>query len=428
MSKMGAAALLNERTQTRVLQAVGRCTRALQDRSAVFVTGQELLDYLADDRNWRHFHPELQAELTFGVFQSKETGRNALMANFKSFIANDAEWDEANREIVDDAGKYSQDRYPAMDELEEVVTHEVRYQKAIWSSDYERALTEARAVTAGLKASELRGYRALWHYLAGSASQSLSAQPGDSAERVAREQFLAAKGAAPSVPWLAPLARGVAANENGKSEGVSVDVNVQVERLESVLLALGTASNHQFEKRAKAILEALSTPSNFEEGQRQLGELLGFIAGNSESDGAPDPWWLGETTGIVFEDHAGGQATTVFGANKAKQAALHPDWLEENVAEAKGLDLKVALVTPCTSAGEGAKPSLKRLRYWPPDEFRAWAADAVDVVRELKSALPPGSDLFWRSGAADKLISSRLTIEGIMDALPIASEEMTIVS
>ena len=182
------------------------------------------------------------------------------MANFKSFIANDAEWDEANREVVDDAGKYSQDRYPAMDELEEVVTHEVRYQKAIWSSDYERALTEARAVTAGLKATELRGYRALWHYLAGSASQSLSAQPGDSAERVAREQFLAAKGAAPSVPWLAPLARGVAANENGKSEGVSVDVNVQVERLEGVLLALGTASNHQFEKRAKP---STNTDSSF---------------------------------------------------------------------------------------------------------------------------------------------------------------------
>ena len=41
MSKMGASALLNERLQTRVLQAAGRCTRALQDRSAVFVTGQE---------------------------------------------------------------------------------------------------------------------------------------------------------------------------------------------------------------------------------------------------------------------------------------------------------------------------------------------------------------------------------------------------
>ena len=166
------------------------------------------------------------------------------------------------------------------------------------------------------------------------------------------------------MPWLARLARGVAANEDGSTENVSVDVSVQVERLEGVLLALGTASDHQFEKRAKAILDALSTPDTFEEGQRQLGELLGFVAGNAESDAAPDPWWLGDTKGIVFEDHAGGNATKVFGANKAKQAALHPDWLEENIVEAKGLNLVVVLVTPCTSAGQGSKPALKRVRYW----------------------------------------------------------------
>ena len=428
MSKMGAAALLNGRMQTRVLQAAGRCTRALQDRSAVFVTGHELLDYLADDRNWRHFHPELQAELAFGVFQSKETDNEALMANFKSFIANDADWDEANGEIVDETGRYEQEPYPAMDELEKVVTHEVRYQKAIWSGDYERALTEARAITAGLKAPELQGYRALWHYLAGSVSQMLSMKPGDSAERVAREQFVAAKGAAPSVPWLARLARGETADENGKVESLSVDTNVQVERLEGVLLALGTASDYKFEKLAKEILDALRAPNTFEEGQRQLGKLLGFIAGNNESDAAPDPWWLGETMGLVFEDHAGGEATSVFGANKAKQAALHPDWLEENVPEAKGLDLKVALVTPCTSAGKGAKPALKKVLYWPLDEFRIWATDAVDVVRSLKSALPPGGDLFWRINAADKLISSKLTIEAIIGNLLVASEEMNFVS
>ena len=188
-----------------------------------------------------------------------------------------------------------------------------------------------------------------------------------------------------------------------------------------------TASDHKFEKRAKAILDALASPKTFEEGQRQLGELLGFFAGNCEGDAAPDPWWLGETIGLVFEDHAGGEATTVFGANKAKQAALHPDWLDENVPEAEGLDLTVALVTPCTSAGKGAKPALKKVRYWPLEEFRAWATNAVDTVRGLKTALPPGGDLFWRTNAADKLAATGLTLEAIIDGLPLASNEMTIV-
>lgn len=71
VSKMGASAILNERMQTRILQAAGRCTRALQDRSAVVVTGDELLGYLTNEKNWKHFHPELQSELAFGVRQSK---------------------------------------------------------------------------------------------------------------------------------------------------------------------------------------------------------------------------------------------------------------------------------------------------------------------------------------------------------------------
>ncbi len=254
MSKMGASALFNERLQTRVLQAAGRCTRALQDRSAVFVTGHELQDYLADDRNWQHFHPELQAELAFGVFQSKEAKPSVLMANFKSFIANDSDWDEANQEIVDDAASMKQAPYPAMGELEAAVAQEVRYQKALWSGDLEGAFAAAKRIITVLTAPELRGYRALWHYLAGSVSQMLSSKVNDGYDKAAREQFLSAKKAAPSIPWLAFLTRSGEKAKHDADSNESVEISVQVEKLEAVLLSLGTASEHNFEKHAKRIL------------------------------------------------------------------------------------------------------------------------------------------------------------------------------
>ena len=50
MTRMAANALYNERIQTRVVQAIGRCTRSLEDYSAVVVSGEELPDYLADLR------------------------------------------------------------------------------------------------------------------------------------------------------------------------------------------------------------------------------------------------------------------------------------------------------------------------------------------------------------------------------------------
>lgn len=424
MTKMSASALFNERLQTRVLQAAGRCTRALQDRSAVFVTGHELLEFLADDRNWEHFHPELQAELAFGVEQSREVKSGDLVANFKSFLANKNDWGEANAAILDDAENYTQNPYPAMDILDKVVAREIRYQKALWMGDADTALSEARAITAELTAPELRGYRALWHYLAGAAAWSMSKAPNDAHQQAAREQFLEAMKAAPNVGWLSRLAKAQSTAESAEADVVDQDAIVQIERLEAVLLGMGTANDRAFEKKAKRILKNLAAPATFEEGQREPGELLGFSAGNEESDAAPDPWWLGETMGIVFEDHAAGSATTIFGADKAKQAAMHPDWIRDNVPGADELAITVILVTPCTKAGIGAKPSLKKVLYWPLDDFQAWAKEAVNLVRELKAKLPPQSDLFWKDEARNRLHKAGLTQMTIIDRLKIASEEM----
>ena len=219
--------------------------------------------------------------------------------------------------------------------------------------------------------------------------------------------------------------RGDAAPSMNKATHL-VDVTSQVERLEGVLLAMGTAHDMKFEKKAKEIFEGLAEPETFEEAQHQLGELLGFVAGNGNSDAEPDPWWLGDTKGLVFEDHAKGAASTVFGVNKAKQAAGHPAWLSEYRSEAEGLETTAVLVTPCTVAGKGAKPALKDVRYWGLDDFRAWAKEALNVIRALKASLPQEGDLYWRQEAAEKLAEAGLTLDAILNMLPVAADAMTI--
>lgn len=81
MNRMGANLLFNERVQTRVLQAVGRCTRGLNDYSAVVVTGEDLPAYLTDRKRRGYFHPELQAELEFGIEQSTRDPTTAVTAD-----------------------------------------------------------------------------------------------------------------------------------------------------------------------------------------------------------------------------------------------------------------------------------------------------------------------------------------------------------
>lgn len=83
MSRMGATVLFNGRIQTRVLQAMGRCTRSLEDYSAVVVSGDELPAYLSDKNHRKYLHPDLQAEIRFGVEQSIDISIEDIVDNFK---------------------------------------------------------------------------------------------------------------------------------------------------------------------------------------------------------------------------------------------------------------------------------------------------------------------------------------------------------
>lgn len=424
MSKMGAAALFNERIQTRVLQAVGRCTRALQDRSTVFVTGVELVDFLADSRKWRYFHPELQAELTFGVEQSSDTDADNIFENFDMFMENNSEWSSADGMIRTAVGTLTREEFPALGELENVVANEITYQEAMWQRDYEGALIAARNVLSELVHPELRGYRALWLYLAGAAEIHLSGAHDDAHATSAMESFRKAKLAAPSVSWLNTLARAVGDTEVDNGENGSPETLKQVEALENLFISLGTAHNRNFEKQAASIQQGLSNGPTFESAHAALGNFLGFSADNDESDAAPDPWWLGEHLGIVFEDHAEAEETSLLGAVKARQASGHPKWILENIAGTDAMEITPVLITPCSRAGTGASPHLKDVKYWHLQDFIEWATHAIAVLRELKGSFPGETDLAWRAETVSRLEAEGLTLESILRDRPIAAEVM----
>jgi hypothetical protein len=262
MSRMGANLLFNERIQTRVLQAIGRCTRSLEDFSAVVVSGEELQDYLADIRRREFFHPELQAELAFGVEQSKGTSLEDMAENFQIFLKNGKQWEEINQDIVAKRKAAVQEPFPAMDQLRSVVAHEVEFQETLWQSDYEAALASAERVLGGLTSAELRGYRALWHYLAGSAAW-LGGLAGDpSLPAKARAQFGKAKAAAKGISWLVAISRYQA--EGAPAYTDQSILMAQLERVESVLAHMGTVHDRAFAEREKTILkglQAISKPS-----------------------------------------------------------------------------------------------------------------------------------------------------------------------
>lgn len=243
MSRMAANVLFNERVQTRVLQAIGRCTRSLQDYSAVVVSGEELPDYLNNRARRSFLHPELQAELEFGIEQSINTGTAELLDNLDIFLKNGKEWEQANEEILVRRAAAVQKPFPAINQLQSVVVHEIEYQERMWQQDYEAALAAAESVLGGLTDADLRGYRALWHYLAGSAAW-LGGRAGiASLPAKARLQFASAKEAARGISWLVDLARFQAGPD--VEQGSRDAIFGQLERVEAVLAGLGGLHDRQ---------------------------------------------------------------------------------------------------------------------------------------------------------------------------------------
>jgi hypothetical protein len=137
----------------------------------------------------------------------KETTSENILDNFNTFMANGKEWEEVNEQIVAARSSAVQEPFPAIAELTAIVPHEIEFQTKLWQGDYETAMGAAERILGGLTDPALRGYRAIWHYLSGSAAW-LGAETGiETLRPKARAQFAEAKGAATGIPWLVALAR-----------------------------------------------------------------------------------------------------------------------------------------------------------------------------------------------------------------------------
>jgi len=418
MSRMGANTLYNERVMSRILQAVGRCTRSLLDYSAVVLSGGELPSYLANPKQRSYFSVELQAEIEFGIAQSKQTSVADLLDNFSMFIANGPEWQQANDQIIRQQAHLSQQEFPALKELETVAPIEIDFQTHLCEKDFDAALEAAERILGHLNHPKLQGYRALWHYYAGVAAHLASPDGSGPMGQNARNHFREAKKAAP-IHWLSSLAKFQGPGEEAQED--NTPLLLQIERLEENLEKLGALHEGRFAKLEKEILEGLhsltpedSTP--FETAHVELGKLLGFSAGRVQDNGSPDPWWLlkGHLC-FVFEDHAGGKEDGCLNTSKARQAMAHPDWIRANVPDGAGGDIVSVVVTPATRADQGAKPILHHFCVWPLNDFIPWAEKAITVVRTLRAKFPGSGDLVWRAEAMDLLKAERLDVNSIKE-------------
>lgn len=417
-SRMAASVILKDRIRTRTVQAIGRCTRSANDYSAVCVLGQELQDQLIRTDNQKLYHPELQAEIKFGIEQPKNAEDSDFIENLQIFLDHGPEWNDVEKDIVDLREKCIQDDLPDYKKLYEAVKFEVYYQYDLWEKNFAGALENAFKVIQLLDGIELKGYRGFWYYLAANAAWLEYLEGRKEYEDKAVQCYKEASKCTSSLPWFRRLAR-LNQSVNIYNQPADPYLPYMIDQLEIQIEGMGV-SNQKFEKKVSEILANLANPeaTQFELGHVELGRLLGYFAENSTSDSAPDPWWVvDEKICIVFEDKSKGDSP--ISVNKTRQVESHPMWIKDRVKLADNAKIIPIMITTGKTIDINAIPIATNSLYWHIDDFRQWAETAINAVRKLKNSFSGIGNMFWRSEAERLIKEAMFDPESIISNLKL---------
>lgn len=418
MSRMSASILFHDRIRTRLIQAVGRCTRSAVDYAAICVLGQDLMDELIPEKKLKKFHPELQAEIFYGHDQSIAVAdKNELLENLNIFLEHGEDWNYADEDILQERNKRTQTNLVGSESLLKAATFEVNYQYAIWRNDYDNAMIQIGQILEQLNENDLKGYRGFWYYIAGITAWLAVKNGISSYQNQINENFQNAAKCTSSVTWLHNLAR----KKDEIFQKNDEYLPHLIEGLEIQLDKIGRTNDSKFESKAKEIITKISSldGKEFEEGHESLGEFLGYQAGNSNKIAAPDPWWIiGDSLCFAFEDKIHENAKTPIHVKDIKQASGHPLWLRENINTLNGKTRIIPVVlTTSIQIDEPAVTFSEGIYYWNRSEFVDWAIKAIQVIRILRKRYNGSGDLVWRSEAIEEFIKAQINPANLINNL-----------
>ena len=306
--RVRASSALAERIRTRVVQGAGRCTRGPNDWALVVVLGPDLTKYLLSPDTWQALDPELQAEIQFGIRNSRDTAANEVMDNVKVFLAQAEEWRQGAEPLL---LEYRQGAVRALPEgtaaLAKAVTLEVEASGLAaagrWADASRCAQQLARELDAGGAAT--RGYQALWLYLAGVWADQAGVDSGDTGlRRTARELVSRAEDTARPATWtreLPPLPD-MQAQPLGTADTMAVTA---IEKL----ISSGRVDRAEHDTKVATMFTALgqTDPDVYEPALTTLGGLFGAAASKPPGRGRCDSTWCWDNTLWIAVEAKSGQ-------------------------------------------------------------------------------------------------------------------------
>ena len=420
LNRLGVRPLLRDRIKTRLTQALGRCTRNATDHAVVIISGPDTLDFCNKIENRSGFHPELQAEINYGLDDvSRVMWPDQFTTKARAFLHKEPGWEGVDEWIQGERDNCQ--RLPDIVEqtLMSNVPDEMDYTYAMWMGDYQGALEKAQACAARLRGDALADYRAWWYYLAGSAAALSSVK--DHAPHLAQtstELFSRACKAAPGSTWFREVVRFI----GSESDFPPIEdplLLIVAEAIERRIQQVGVAGVG-FEKEAEDVIKSLesgdSTP--FEQGLEKLGYWLGVDAMRPLGQGVPDGVWsFGEERVVTFEAKSNEQPTGGISLSTARQAQGHVNWVTGNTQQTDSTPISAVVISDRQQVAHAALPNAEGLYVVTLKSIRELGRRTLSTLRALKAQASETGNEDFRQAIAERLKNERLDPKNIQAEL-----------
>ena len=419
LNRLGIQSLLRDRIRTRLTQALGRCTRNPTDHAVVIMSGPRVLDFCIKSENRSGFHPELQAEIQYGLNASQVKWPNEILVPARAFLKKEPGWEQVDKWIREERDSYPQLQDSVAQTLMANVQDEIEYAEAMWVGDYQKALQKAHSCADRLSGNAFSDYMAWWYYLAGSAAALSAAMDNSIHLRVTtRELFGRACASSPRSTWFRDTFRlvGFGGSEQPVDDPLLLAASESIERR---LQEVGI-SGAGFENQAKVMLDQLDSAEalTFEQGLERLGYWLGFEAVRPLGSGVPDGVWsYADGTAVAFEVKSNEQPTGPVSLSTARQAQGHINWVKSKLQIPDSAPISAAIISNREKVARDALPNTQALFVVSLTSVRKLGQRVVSVVRALRVEASEASNEDFRGVIAERLKQEKLDPGNIKAAL-----------
>ncbi len=419
LNRLGLHSLLRDRIRTRLTQALGRCTRNSTDHAVVIMSGSRPLDFCIKNENRTGFHPEIQAEIQYGLDASKVDGPNDFINLARAFLEQRAGWEEVDQWIQEERDSYQRSSDETVQTLMAGVRDEIDYSDALWVGDFQTALEKARACADRLCGDTLADYRAWWYYLAGSAAAiSATNEKTVHLRETARQLFDRACFASPRSTWFREVSRIVDFVE--PSQLVDDQLLVRsAEAIERRIQQVGVAGAG-FESEVQTMISQLenSDAKKFEQGLEFLGLWLGLDALRPTGAGVPDGVWsFADEIIVAFEAKSNERSTGPISLSTAREAQGHMRWVESNMETTSSTSISTVIVSDREHVASEALPNANELYVVNLPCLRELAHKVTSTMRSLRAQASSNSNEDFRQFIADRLTNEELDPKSILAAI-----------